>query len=908
MDRHIKSITFRLLLSIFILSTVYSNALATHNRAGEITFEQTGPLTIKVYITTYTKFSNTSVDRDSLEFDWGDGTVEMIARTNGQGKGVDIGNDIRLNIYEAEHTYPGRATYTMGFQDPNRVGGILNVNWPNSVDVKFFLSTTVTFGDPQFDGTNSSVRLLQAPVDVACLGQPFIHNPNAFDPDGDSLSYELVTPKSSATDDVPNYLLPDRIVPGADNTISLDPRTGEFVWLSPQAQGEYNIAIRINEWRNGRIISSVTRDMQILVTDCVNNPPEVASIEEICVTAGELVELDINVSDPDTGQMVILYASGAPFLLKDSRASLSVDSTYITPEYTSKLTWQTNCNHISDNYYQIVLKGVDNYFSDSTGLADLHTIRIKVVGPEPTGLDEQINRGGIDLFWDTPYACQETEKNFFQGFSVWRKKGSNLVELDSCSTGLAGRGYERIEFNTKAVQDGRYYYRDENVEKGIVYCYRIQAEFAQISATGIPYNRIASRASDEICVQLSRDLPFLTKVSVDATDASDGSIEINWLEPSADVLDTMQFPSPFTYELFHSADGGSSYVEVPSFRYTSTTLSNETKGFTHTGISTEDNQHRYYIAFYTDNGFYDNSAEASSVYLDTEAEDKSMTLTWNEDVPWSNSLYYIYRYDNNVAMLIDSTSSRRYTDTGLDNGQEYCYLVESKGSYTLRSLPGDIRNFSQRSCGIARDNTPPCTVDLKVGTVCEDIDSYTEGIYNNTLSFDLISSCPDVDDVAGYMIYFAQTDSADLQLIETIDDPFANSFEHVIQDNISGCYRIRTYDKQGNQSEWSNKVCVDNCPLYILPNTFTPNDDGSNDVYGPLNNRFIESIDFQVYNEWGNKVWSTTDPLIQWNGKDFGDNDLAEGVYYYTCTVIERRVSGLTTSDMVLRGHINIIR
>ncbi|HLT94038.1 MAG TPA: hypothetical protein VKZ56_05725, partial [Membranihabitans sp.] len=165
--------------------------LATHNRAGEITYEQIGDLTIRITITTYTKTSS-HVDRDSLIVYWGDGTVETIARTN--GKGVPLGNDIKKNIYIKEHTYPGRGTYTIGMTDPNRIGGILNVNYPNSIRVKFHIATTFTFLNPQFQGENNSAILLQPPMDVGCVGKTFVHNPNAFDPDGDSLAYEWVIP------------------------------------------------------------------------------------------------------------------------------------------------------------------------------------------------------------------------------------------------------------------------------------------------------------------------------------------------------------------------------------------------------------------------------------------------------------------------------------------------------------------------------------------------------------------------------------------------------------------------------------------------------------------------------------------------------------------------------------------
>ncbi|MBK8112548.1 MAG: hypothetical protein IPK46_20670 [Saprospiraceae bacterium] len=63
-----------------------SNLNATHNRAGEITYQQIGPLTIRMTITTYTKESSIAADRDSLEVFWGDGLSQWVQRSNGKGQ------------------------------------------------------------------------------------------------------------------------------------------------------------------------------------------------------------------------------------------------------------------------------------------------------------------------------------------------------------------------------------------------------------------------------------------------------------------------------------------------------------------------------------------------------------------------------------------------------------------------------------------------------------------------------------------------------------------------------------------------------------------------------------------------------------------------------------------------------
>ena len=525
---------------------------ATHNRAGEITYRQTSALSIEMTIITYTKASSVAADRDSLDVFWGDGTNQFVRRDNNRTRFEP--NDIKINYYIASHTYPGAATYTISFLDPNRVGGILNVNYPNSIDIPFFLSTTFTLLDQQFQGFNNSAVLLQPPIDIGCVNKLFIHNPNAFDPDGDSLAYELTAPLQALNTPVPGYKLPDEIGSSAGNSFTINPITGEVRWNSPKLQGEYNIAIRIKEYRNGKLINVILRDMQILIRACENEPPVIKSIEELCVIAGEKITIDIEVSDPNQAQKVKFSATGGPFSVKNPAVLLG-PSIFSPVKFNAKFEWQTNCNHISDQYYQVVLRAVDNFYPDSTGLATLKTIRIKVVGPSPQNLTARSENSQIRLEWDAPYICQETDNNYFYGFSVWRKIASSNFEPDTCNPGLTGSPYQKIVFKTRTQENGKYFFIDTKVESGNTYCYRVQAEFAKQTSSGNPFNRVESLPSNESCLVLLRDLPLITKVSVVQTSQTDGIIHLRWAKSLPDQLDTIANPGPYKYEIWRSIDG-----------------------------------------------------------------------------------------------------------------------------------------------------------------------------------------------------------------------------------------------------------------------------------------------------------------------------------------------------------------
>ena len=895
-------------LVLFLLPVIVS---ATHNRSGEITYEQVGPLTIIATMTTYTKATSTSADRDSLEIFWGDGTSEFVLRENGAGD-IIPGKDIKVNFYRSEHTYPGRATYTISFEDPNRVSGILNVNYPNSVDIPFYLETTFSFLNSQFQGENNSAILLQAPIDFACVGERFIHNPNAFDPDGDSLAYELVAPLQEAGVEVPAYVFPDQIASGVLNQISLNEETGDFVWESPQSAGEYNIAIKIKEYREGVLITSIIRDMQIFVDLCEYKPPVIEVQQELCVVAGELIELDIFVTDPDPDDLVELTATGGPFQLERDSAYLEAPMGFQEAPFQGKFVWQTTCEHINNFAYQVVFRAQDNAAGGNEGLADLKTVLIKVVGPAPQDVTADRNLESVLVSWEQPYACEDAENEYFIGFSVWRREGSNPFPPDTCVNGLDGKGYQRIEFVTNDSDGSRYFYEDDNIENGKLYCYRVLGEFALRSPDGNPYNIVSSMPSEEICIEISRDFPLLLNVSVEETDPTDGSIFVRWTKPIAMDLDTVTNIGPYTYQLYRREADEALFNPVAGAKFSSTFFATDLDtSFVDTGLNTQEKQYYYEVRLAV-NGTEDYeffSPEASSIFLSISPSDERNLLTWQEEVTWQNISYDIFRF-NEVTMTFDSlirTENNEYLDRNLINGQNYCYKIKSNGAYGLLTLDELLVNYSQENCAIPRDILPPCTPDLTVENPCDERED--DDISSNTLNWNNPAiACEDSQDASFYRIFYVDDPAGDLEEIAIIEDINTVTYEHTPEGGSIACYGVSVVDSIGNESLISERVCIENCPLYELPNAFTPNSDGTNDVFITRKNRFIERVNFKLYNRWGNLIFETSNPQINWDGNTSSGQQVDEGVYHYVCEVFERSISGLEQRSDLLEGFVQLIR
>jgi gliding motility-associated-like protein len=167
-----------------------------------------------------------------------------------------------------------------------------------------------------------------------------------------------------------------------------------------------------------------------------------------------------------------------------------------------------------------------------------------------------------------------------------------------------------------------------------------------------------------------------------------------------------------------------------------------------------------------------------------------------------------------------------------------------------------------------------------------------------------IQGC-NTDDVVGYHIWFTAIQGQPLQIIGTITNPSDTELVQQGLLSVAGCYAITAFDTLGNESDFSNVFCVENCPEYELPNVFTPDGDNVNDLFVPFPYRFIESIDLKIYDRWGALVFETTDPAVRWDGRDRTSGLLCtDGVYYYVCTVNEIRLTGI--HPRVLKGFVHV--
>ena len=137
-------------------------------------------------------------------------------------------------------------------------------------------------------------------------------------------------------------------------------------------------------------------------------------------------------------------------------------------------------------------------------------------------------------------------------------------------------------------------------------------------------------------------------------------------------------------------------------------------------------------------------------------------------------------------------------------------------------------------------------------------------------------------------------------------------YETFFEDDVSDeanqigtfCYLIQAIESDGNiyshkDSSRSNIVCNTIAPKVYIPNSFTPNDNGLNDVFKPqVSFADPENYYFAIFNRFGNLIFDTNDYSVGWDGLEA---PVASYVYYL-------RFSDGTTEIQEVRSTVTLMR
>lgn len=178
--------------------------------------------------------------------------------------------------------------YTLVYQRCCRNPSIVNLIDPDDTGATF----TTQIPGPELATTNSNPQFNSFPPVALCAGAEFFFDHSASDLDGDSLVYSFCSPSLGGTPDSPAPnppagppFIPVLWGPGfsatypilSDPAFEIDSETGEITG-TPTQVGQYVVGVCVAEYRDGVLLSTTNRDFQFNVTLC--DPTIIAAIPE----------------------------------------------------------------------------------------------------------------------------------------------------------------------------------------------------------------------------------------------------------------------------------------------------------------------------------------------------------------------------------------------------------------------------------------------------------------------------------------------------------------------------------------------------------------------------------------------------------------------------------------------------
>lgn len=336
----------KILLGLFIFGAVF-NAKSAHLVGGEMNYRCLGNNSYEIKLKIYRDCNGTGAAFDPIAKIgiFNGGSTSLVSQLNVPLPGFTLVpiNTVsscllvppNLCIQEAIYVdtvtlLPSLTGYDIVYQRCCRNPTIVNIINPGGTG-----NTYHSFIPPNDTSCNSSPSFKNFPPVLLCVNDPISFDHSATDLDGDSLVYEFFTPYSggTSTNPAPNPLPPPFIPVNWGTTfsnsnqvtsspqLSINSATG-LLTGTPTGLGQFVVGIAVKEYRNGVLLSVTRRDFQFNILNCIKAVSSIFNPGVVCNS------YTVNFTNVSVNGTTYLWDFGDLTTLSDTSVLFSPTYTY----------------------------------------------------------------------------------------------------------------------------------------------------------------------------------------------------------------------------------------------------------------------------------------------------------------------------------------------------------------------------------------------------------------------------------------------------------------------------------------------------------------------------------------------------------------------------------------------------
>lgn len=235
-----------------------------------------------------------------------------------------------------------------------------------------------------------------------------------------------------------------------------------------------------------------------------------------------------------------------------------------------------------------------------------------------------------------------------------------------------------------------------------------------------------------------------------------------------------------------------------------------------------------------------------------------------------------------VALSASSTPSTgvNYSWTGPNAGSVV------SGSNTANPVVQDMGTYTLTVSDVSTGCTSTATIDVIQGNV---VAAFTAN---------------PVSGIAPLDVTFTDGSTGANSFSWTFGDGNSSSLQNPVNTfSLNGTYTVTLIASSGMCSDTAYAIITveDGLTLYI-PNVFTPNNDGTNDVF-TIKSTGVKEISLQIFNRWGEKLYEFAGDRAAWDGKVESGASVPEGTYFYFVKAV-----GFDGKEIEQNGTLTLFR